>query len=111
MSPRKKRIRRSRKRADKSSRKSASKNTSKKSVRLIVGLAVVAVIIVVVGIYYMSGSGENGLSPVTVAFGTTMGDIVIELRGDMPILQVISRIWLNKGCMMARFFTESLMTL
>ncbi|MCZ2808552.1 MAG: peptidylprolyl isomerase [Candidatus Bathyarchaeota archaeon] len=33
----------------------------------------------------MSGSGENGSSPVTVAFGTTMGDIVIELRGDMPI--------------------------
>jgi len=49
------------------------------------GLAVVAVIIVVVGMYYMSGSGENGSGPVTVALGTTMGDIVLELRGDMPI--------------------------
>lgn len=39
----------------------------------------------VVGVYYMSGSGENDSSPVTVALGTTMGDIVIELRGDMPI--------------------------
>jgi peptidylprolyl isomerase len=77
MSPRKKRIRRSRKRAGKS--------TSKKPVRLIVGLAFIAVIIVVVGVYFMSGSGENGSSPVTVALGTTMGDIVIELRGDMPI--------------------------
>ena len=83
MSPRKKRIHRSRKRADKSS--STSKSTSKKSVRLIVGLAVVAVIIVVGGVYYRSGSGENGSSPVTVALGTTMGDVVIELRGDMPI--------------------------
>jgi peptidylprolyl isomerase len=81
MSPRKKRIRRSRKRADKSS----SKSTGKKPVRLIVGLAVVAVIIVVVGAYYMSGSGENGSNPVRIALGTTMGDIVIELRGDMPI--------------------------
>lgn len=87
MSPRKKRIRRSRKRAGNSSRKSTStsKSTSKKPVRLIVSLAVVAVIIVVVGVYYMSGSGENDSSPVTVALGTTMGDIVIELRGDMPI--------------------------
>lgn len=83
MSPRKKRIRRSRKRAGKSTSK--SKSTSKKPVRLIIGLAFIAVIIVVVGVYYMSGSGENGSSPVTVALGTTMGDIVIELRGDMPI--------------------------
>ena len=80
MSPRKKRIRRSRKRADKSSRKNASKNTSKKSVRLIIGLAVVAVIIVVAGMYYM-----NDANPVTISLKTSMGDIVIELRGDMPI--------------------------
>jgi peptidylprolyl isomerase len=81
MSPRKKRKRRSRKRVG----KSTSKSTSKKPVRLIFGLAVVAVIIVVVGVYYMSGSSENGSSPITVVLETTMGDIVIELRGDMPI--------------------------
>jgi peptidylprolyl isomerase len=81
MSPRKTRKRRSRK----STSTSTSTSTSKKPVRLILGLAVVAVIIVVVGMYYMSGSGENGSGPVTVALGTTMGDIVLELRGDMPI--------------------------
>ena len=77
------RIRRSRKRAGKSTSK--SKSTSKKPLRLIISLVVVAVIIVVAGVYFMSGSGENGLSPVTVALRTTMGDIVIELRRDMPI--------------------------
>ena len=81
MSPRKKRIRRSRK----STSKSSNKSSSKKPVRLIVGLAVVAVIIVGAGMYYMRGSSENGSSPVTVALETTMGDIVIELRRDMPI--------------------------
>ena len=81
MSPRKTRKRRSRK----STSKSTKKGTSKKPVRLIVGLAVVAVIILVVGAYYMSGSSKNSSNPVMVALGTTMGDIVIELRGDMSI--------------------------
>lgn len=54
--------------------------------RLIIGvLAVVAVIIVVVGMYYMNGSSENSSNLVTVALRTSMGDIMIELRGDMPI--------------------------
>jgi peptidylprolyl isomerase len=33
----------------------------------------------------MNGSSENASSPVTVALQTSMGDIIIELRGDMPI--------------------------
>jgi peptidylprolyl isomerase len=37
------------------------------------------------GIYYMNNLNENGSSPITVSFITTMGDIVIELRGNMPI--------------------------
>jgi len=86
MSPRKSRKRRSRKRTSKRKGKSTSKNTGKKPVRLIIGvLAVVAVIIVVVGMYYMNGSSENSSSQVTVALRTSMGDIIIELRGDMPI--------------------------
>jgi peptidylprolyl isomerase len=48
-------------------------------------LAVVAVILVVGGMYYLSGTSENGTSPVTVAVSTTMGEIVLELREDMPI--------------------------
>jgi peptidylprolyl isomerase len=35
--------------------------------------------------YYMSGSGADSSSPVTVALVTSMGDIMIELREDMPI--------------------------
>lgn len=86
MSPRKSRKRRSRKRTSKRKGKNTSKNTGKKPVRLIIGvLAVVAVIIVVVGMYYMNGSSENSSSQVTVALRTSMGDIIIELRGDMPI--------------------------
>jgi len=86
MSPRKSRKRRPRKRTSKRKDKITSKSTGKKSVRLIIGvLAVVAVIIVVAGLYYMNGSSENASSPVTVALQTSMGDIIIELRGDMPI--------------------------
>ena len=86
MSPRKSRKRRPRKRTSKRKDKITSKSTGKKSVRLIIGvLAVFAVIIVVAGLYYMNGSSENGSSPVTVALQTSMGDIIIELRGDMPI--------------------------
>jgi peptidylprolyl isomerase len=81
MSPRKSRKRRPRKRTSKRKDKSTSKSTGKKPIKLIIGvLAVFAVIIVVVGMYYMNGS-----SPVTVALQTSMGDIIIELREDMPI--------------------------
>ncbi len=81
MSPRKSRKRRPRKRTSKRKDKSTSKSTGKKPIKLIIGvLAVFAVIIVVVGMYYMNGS-----SPVTVALQTSMGDIMIELREDMPI--------------------------
>ncbi len=86
MSPRKSRKRRPRKRTSKRKDKSTSKSTGKKPIKLIIGvLAVVAVIIVVAGLYYMNGSSENASSPVTVALQTSMGDIIIELRGDMPI--------------------------
>jgi peptidylprolyl isomerase len=81
MSPRKSRKRRPRKRTSKRKYKSTNKSTGKKPIKLIIGvLAVFAVIIVVVGMYYMNGS-----SPVTVALQTSMGDIMIELREDMPI--------------------------
>ena len=81
MSPRKSRKRRPRKRTSKRKDKNTSKSTGKKPIKLIIGvLAVFAVIIVVVGMYYMNGS-----SPVTVALQTSMGDIIIELREDMPI--------------------------
>jgi len=86
MSPRKSRKRKPRKRTSKRKDKITSKSTGKKPIKLIIGvLAVFAVIIVVAGLYYMNGSSENASSPVTVALQTSMGDIIIELRGDMPI--------------------------
>ncbi len=86
MSPRKSRKRRPRKRTSKRKDKITSKSTGKKPIKLIIGvLAVFAVIIVVAGLYYMNGSSENASSPVTIALQTSMGDIIIELREDMPI--------------------------
>ncbi len=63
-----------------------SKSPMKKSRKVLLGgLAIVAVLLAAGGAYYLIGAGENGTGPVTVALSTTMGEIVIELRGDMPI--------------------------
>ena len=35
--------------------------------------------------YYINDPGENSSSPITVALKTNMGDILIDLREDMPI--------------------------
>jgi len=65
----------------KSRRRRPRKKKSNKKIILIVGfLAVVAVIIVVASL-----SGTNKSEPVKVQLMTNMGNIVIELRDDMPI--------------------------
>ena len=69
MSPSKSRRRRPRK-----------KKSNKKIILLVAFLAVVAVIIVVASL-----SGTNKSEPVKVQLMTNMGNIVIELRDDMPI--------------------------
>jgi peptidylprolyl isomerase len=43
----------------------------------------IAVVIVIIAVYYMFG--QAGSSQVKIALRTTIGDIVIELRDDMPI--------------------------
>jgi len=48
--------------------------------KLLLATSFIAVVIVIIAVYYMFGQSPN-----KVALRTTMGEIVIELRNDMPI--------------------------
>jgi len=48
--------------------------------KLLFATSFIAVVIVIIAVYYMFGQSPN-----KVALRTTMGEIVIELRNDMPI--------------------------
>jgi peptidylprolyl isomerase len=72
-----------------SRRRRPRKKKSNKKLILIVGLlAVVAVIIVAYTMLGGNASNENVPSSNKVLFTTSMGDIVIELRDDMPITTI-----------------------
>ena len=61
------------------------KNSHKKLILIVCLLAVVVVIVVGYTMLGNDGSNENVLSSNKVLFETSMGDILIELRDDMPI--------------------------
>jgi len=63
------------------SRKRKTRRTgSRINKKLLLATSFIAVVIVIIAVYYMFGQSPN-----KVALRTTMGEIVIELRNDMPI--------------------------
>jgi peptidylprolyl isomerase len=62
------------------SRKRIRRHESRTNKKLLLATGFIAVVIVIIAVYYIFGQ-----SPTKVALRTTKGDIIIELRSDMPI--------------------------
>jgi len=65
------------------SRKPTRRHGSRTNKKLLLATGFIAAVIVIIAVYYMFG--QAGSSIVKVALRTTKGDIIIELRNDMPI--------------------------
>jgi peptidylprolyl isomerase len=62
------------------SRKRIRRHESRTNKKLLLATGFITVVIVIIAVYYIFGQ-----SPTKVALRTTKGDIIIELRSDMPI--------------------------
>lgn len=66
-------------------RRPVKKKSNKKKIIFVVALLAVVAVIIVVAMLGYDGSSESEAGPMKVWLRTTMGDILIELRDDMPI--------------------------
>ena len=72
--------------SNKRSRRKAYSRRSNKSNRLFLGLFFIVIIIITIGAYIMlTNTTEDNVNPTRVLLTTSMGNILIELRNDMPI--------------------------